>query len=314
MAYGALIGQKTDLSGYLPLTGGTISGNLTVTGNITGGGTSGSQQYIYAGNLARIYTSLTDGGAVRLLSPSSYNQEWTLDAYNGDFRIYNRDADTQTGYLAPITIDADSGEVSVSTDLTAGGQTFMRYRGNWNSDFNSTALECGVYWVHITDSTANAPSTSANYGWLICYGPQSVQQFVEYDYHRVYTRGYTNSQWYPWVCTGGASSVTARGTSGSWTYTQWSDGWRECSAKLLVPYANGTFCQASYTLPFSCNMVNAIATANDPLTFANESSGIKAQVSIINNTTIRVIVPNTTGTWSVGHQQGVSVYIAGWQQ
>jgi hypothetical protein len=79
------IGITSLLNGYLPLTGGILSGQLSFS-------YSNSEKLIlYANN---------EGGNIRIVSPSSYTDEdgnqrfWEMDAYNGNLRFYSRNNGT----------------------------------------------------------------------------------------------------------------------------------------------------------------------------------------------------------------------------
>ena len=79
------IGITSLLNGYLPLTGGILSGQLSFS-------YSNSEKLIlYANN---------EGGNIRIVSPSSYTDEdgnqrfWEMDAFNGNLRFYSRNNGT----------------------------------------------------------------------------------------------------------------------------------------------------------------------------------------------------------------------------
>ena len=89
MAYGVILGQKPDLSGYLPLTGGGISGDLTIGGQLQ------------VGKIG--LRTDNEGGNLWLNSPDSQNRRWEIDANNGNLRIFTQNTSYEDYHEAVIT-------------------------------------------------------------------------------------------------------------------------------------------------------------------------------------------------------------------
>lgn len=309
---------------FFPLSGGTVNGDLTTTGKINAGGK------------VMVYTD-GEGGNLRIVAPDQYNRHWEMDAIDGNLRFYTMSNNGGAPIGATLMTNGDlkvdgGGSVSTNYHFTPdfGKQNFISdlMQIDTNGTMSNAWMFAGCFGTEDASTLGNSPITSGPfYGErqvkVVNSGGSNVKVLVEL--HEMYPVGgriwstvYDGNpaSWTtPWVCHYPTDRVViARGASGAWTYTQWSDGWRECSAKFLVPYVNGTFCQAEYTLPLSFGViVNAIATVNDPLTFDNASATIKAQVSIgTANTTVRVIAANSSGSYAAGHQQAVSVTVSGW--
>lgn len=70
--------NSSDLSNYLPLSGGTLTGSLSISGG------KGSVRL----------RSDNEGGNIEIHSPSSYNSYWEIDAHNGDLRLYRNNGGT----------------------------------------------------------------------------------------------------------------------------------------------------------------------------------------------------------------------------
>lgn len=65
--------------GALPITGGTLTGNLSVV-------PSGNGRIAVGSNL--LFWTDTEGGNIRITPPEAYDHYWEMDAFNGDMRIY----------------------------------------------------------------------------------------------------------------------------------------------------------------------------------------------------------------------------------
>ena len=134
-----------------------------------------------------------EGGNLRLDAPDSYGRHWEMDAHNGSFRIYTQTSDYQD--YRDFVIDP-SGNVSVSGDLVVNGVRAFIHRGNFSGNMSDTNIAAGTYWCNL--SNISGGPMSSGWGWLLVYPGGNLQQFVSYNSHIVYSRGYTNGQWYPW--------------------------------------------------------------------------------------------------------------------
>lgn len=133
----------------------------------------------------------------------------------------------------------------IGSDLEVGGKlsvgnvpVLFGYQSLSSGTADSITLSPGVYLVDAS-SVSGCP-VSSGYGWLVVFPNQRLQQFVVYNTNVTYTRGYTNSQWYGWTCTGGADSVVATGTSGAWSYIKYADGIGICYRRYDFSGANIT--------------------------------------------------------------------------
>lgn len=123
-----------------------------------------------------------------------------------------------------------SGDLNVAGNIAHKGVSIFSSQSPAPDSMNITTMDPGIYWCNLTN-VSGGPATSG-YGWLIVYPNQCVQTFIFYDTHITYTRGYTNGKWYEWTCTGGADSVVASGTSGTWRYIKFANGQAICSRTM----------------------------------------------------------------------------------
>lgn len=98
-----------ELSKYLPLTGGELTGRLEIPANWTGGGLhinalSGDGICIWGDN---------EGGNIRIYSPASLEtpRYYEIDAYSGGLRVYTTPVDTWS-MTVPLQIKPDGIQVS----------------------------------------------------------------------------------------------------------------------------------------------------------------------------------------------------------
>lgn len=148
-----------------------------------------------------------EGGNLRLDAPDSYGRHWEMDAHNGSFRIYTQTNDYQD--YQDFVIDP-SGNVSVSGDLVVNGVRAFIHRGNFSGNMSDINIAAGTYWCNLSE-ISGGPGTSG-WGWLLVYPGGNLQQFVSYNSHIVYSRGYTNGQWYPWHSAFPTSGGTVSGS------------------------------------------------------------------------------------------------------
>ena len=148
-----------------------------------------------------------EGGNLRLDAPDSYGRHWEMDAHNGSFRIYTQTSDYQD--YQDFVIDP-SGNVSVSGDLVVNGVRAFIHRGNFSGNMSDINIAAGTYWCNLSE-ISGGPGTSG-WGWLLVYPGGNLQQFVSYNSHIVYSRGYTNGQWYPWHSAFPTSGGTVSGS------------------------------------------------------------------------------------------------------
>lgn len=90
------------------------------------------------------------------------------------------------------------------------GMTPFAYRGNFSGNMSDTNIAAGTYWCNL--SNISGGPMSSGYGWLLVYPGGNLQQFVSYNSHIVYSRGYTNRQWYPWHSAFPTSGGTVSGS------------------------------------------------------------------------------------------------------
>lgn len=148
-----------------------------------------------------------EGGNLRLDAPDSYGRHWEMDAHNGSFRIYTQTSDYQD--YQDFVIDP-SGNVSVSGDLVVNGVRAFIHRGNFSGNMSDINIAAGTYWCNLSE-ISGGPGTSG-WGWLLVYPGGNLQQFVSYNSHIIYSRGYTNGQWYPWHSAFPTSGGTVSGS------------------------------------------------------------------------------------------------------
>lgn len=119
------------LKEYLPLTGGTLSGNLNVIPNGNG--------RLQVGKVLLVTNS--EGGNIQLKSPDEYDTAWEADALRGNLRIFgNKDG----AYYFPLTLGMNasdctfSGNAATATTLSSTlaankggtGQTSLKAAAN----------------------------------------------------------------------------------------------------------------------------------------------------------------------------------------
>lgn len=146
------LGQIVDLSGYLPLTGGTMTGNLdfSIGGKTISIGVSGNETQIISGN---------SNGPLRIASKDiavqSRNGEIVLQAGTDDPAIWiNRSGQGVTRIAGRMGTEMWSGwTTTIESDRST---TIKGHRSN-NTDTNVVTLDS----TGITETTSGAKSTTA---------------------------------------------------------------------------------------------------------------------------------------------------------
>lgn len=103
------IALTSDLSSYLPLSGGTLTGRLEIPSGLSGKGlhinaSSGNGLYLWGDN---------EGGNIRIYSPASLEtpRYYEIDAHSGGLRVYTTPVDTWS-MTVPLQIKPDGIQVS----------------------------------------------------------------------------------------------------------------------------------------------------------------------------------------------------------
>lgn len=151
--------SSSDLDDYLPLSGGAVTGNLsvagtsTLTGNITAGG------HIYMGNAKHIYMKKTDNSNIILASLTTGNniqiatnfQDTTgsITVYCGTGGILFK-VGGATGSYNALVIDSTlkatfKSDVAIGGDLTIGGQTVVKVYSGSTAPSSSTGSDGDIY-------------------------------------------------------------------------------------------------------------------------------------------------------------------------
>lgn len=92
-----------NLNDYLPLSGGTLTGQLNVSGG------DGSVNLV----------STNEGGNIQIYPPSSVGGYWEIDAYNGDLRLYrNKGGTVECHNVFPITSGQLLNDKNIVNNLT----------------------------------------------------------------------------------------------------------------------------------------------------------------------------------------------------
>lgn len=198
----------------------------------------------------------------------------------------------------------------IGSDLEVGGKlsvgnvpVLFGYQSLSSGTADSITLSPGVYLVDAS-SVSGCP-VSSGYGWLVVFPNQRLQQFVVYNTNVTYTRGYTNSQWYGWTCTGGADSVVATGTSGAWSYIKYADGIGFC-------YRRYDFSGVSITSASGGIYVSSTVIANSYYPFAFTSPPVEELTVRTGGTRVFPLgVGHNTTTYSGGYALACPVSSSG---
>lgn len=188
----------------------------------------------------------------------------------------------------------------IGSDLEVGGKlsvgnvpVLFGYQSLSSGTADSITLSPGVYLVDAS-SVSGCP-VSSGYGWLVVFPNQRLQQFVVYNTNVTYTRGYTNSQWYGWTCTGGADSVVATGTSGAWSYIKYADGIGFC-------YRRYDFSGVSITSASGGIYVSSTVIANSYYPFSFAGTPVEElTVRVGGNRVFPLGIGHNTTTYSGGY-------------
>lgn len=188
----------------------------------------------------------------------------------------------------------------IGSDLDVGGKlsvgnvpVLFGYQSLSSGTADSITLSPGVYLVDAS-SVSGCP-VSSGYGWLVVFPNQRLQQFVVYNTNVTYTRGYTNSQWYGWTCTGGADSVVATGTSGAWSYIKYADGIGFC-------YRRYDFSGVSITSASGGIYVSSTVIANSYYPFSFAGTPVEElTVRVGGNRVFPLGIGHNTTTYSGGY-------------
>lgn len=139
-----VVALQTDIpnSDYVPISGGTFSGNLIVDGSVTLNPSSGVS--VTRGSS---HSNAYEGGRVTLKSGSGYTKQYGLDTYFENFRIF-KENDDGTGGVVRFEIDTE-GRVTMpyqpafNAFRTDGGQTAA---AGSTFAFNAVGLNTGSHY------------------------------------------------------------------------------------------------------------------------------------------------------------------------
>lgn len=143
-----------NLNDYLPLSGGTLTGTLTVKN-----GSNGSVRLRSDG----------EGGNIEIHSPSSYNSHWEIDARNGNLRAYrNNGGNIEQLNSFPATSGTLLNENSVGAAAFKSCQDSSS-AGTLSSSRTNLCTERDIYYGLPTINGSHTYTSSTN-----IYAPTSV--------------------------------------------------------------------------------------------------------------------------------------------
>lgn len=145
--------NSSDLANYLPLSGGTLTGQLNVSGG------DGSINLV----------STNEGGNIQIYSPSSVGGYWEIDAYNGNLRAYrNNGGNVEQHNSFPATAGTLLNENSVGDAAFKSCQDSTS-AGTLSSSRTGLCTERNIYYGLPTINGSHTYTSSTN-----IYAPTSV--------------------------------------------------------------------------------------------------------------------------------------------
>lgn len=252
-------GITTEISGN-----GTTNAKLVITAtsalvdqsggfaiNITADGKSFRQIFSYALALKGATGSIDTDGTVTYTTPTTYTAPASGLSLSVIFgRI--------TKGLSDIFVKLTSHDTSITTlnsDLSNKQNKLLKGTAT-AADYNDITTP-GWYWINPSTTTANQPISG--YGILEVAEVSTssrLQRFTSYSTGVIYSRSYTNAQWYDWRCGAGSATktllaITDITTTGECALTESYKNYAWITIKLTL-YASSVSNLADYiTIPSS---------------------------------------------------------------
>ena len=185
-----------DISQFFKTTGGTINGNVNVTGKIMSNSTiSGTK--VFGGDKVYMWTD-SEGGNIEIKSPTD-GIKWQQDSYDTDnYRIYKN----TNGKLGPFYKFAGNGAGgTIATDSDLNKKQNKLALGN-NTVTNLNSLFTGCTWFN-ADQNPTGTKPFNTYGFIIAFqsgGSNYFQIAIPYgnDTYDPKWRTYVNGAWQAW--------------------------------------------------------------------------------------------------------------------